>query len=199
MLITGIKSRPTYTVLQSDLTGRYHLLAGQGVGGDALVRLLDTMPATATVQVLYTPDGSPAASAGERLRSRHLAGLTIHSTQAALIAALDQVLETCRMGTRLYIAGSESFIGSAQRVAATFNLNDDEIQREHCGSRARRVFCIHCKALSEDVTTNIVRCGGCNRHLVVRDHYSRRLAAYMGVMADAELPGDLPPVSEAFA
>ncbi len=27
----------------------------------------------------------------------------------------------------------------------------------------------------------------------MRDHYSRRLAAYMGVMADAEAPGELPP------
>ena len=33
---------------------------------------------------------------------------------------------------------------------------------------------------------------------LVRDHYSRRLAAYMGVMADAETPGELPPVREVF-
>ena len=30
------------------------------------------------------------------------------------------------------------------------------------------------------------------RWLVVRDHYSRRLAAYMGVMVDAEAPGERP-------
>jgi hypothetical protein len=37
--------------------------------------------------------------------------------------------------------------------------------------------------------TNIVQCVGCERWLLVRDHYSRRLAAYMGVMVDAEVPG----------
>ena len=36
------------------------------------------------------------------------------------------------------------------------------------------------------------------RQPIVRDHYSRRLAAYMGVMADAEAPGELPPLKEVF-
>jgi hypothetical protein len=84
-------------------------------------------------------------------------------------------------------------------VALRYNLNDDEVQREHCGSAARRVYCIHCAASNEAVTTTVVRCGGCGRHLLVRDHYSRRLTAYMGVMADAEVPGELPPVREAFS
>jgi dimethylamine monooxygenase subunit C len=61
------------------------------------------------------------------------------------------------------------------------------------------VYCVHCRASNEGVTTNVVRCGGCGRHLLVRDHYSRRLAAYMGVMADAEAPGELPPVREVFS
>ena len=73
------------------------------------------------------------------------------------------------------------------------------VQREHCGNSARRVYCIHCQASNENVTTNIVQCIGCGRHLLVRDHYSRRLAAYMGVMADAEAPGELPPIEERFA
>jgi hypothetical protein len=34
--------------------------------------------------------------------------------------------------------------------------------------------------------------------LLVRDHYSRRLAAFQGVCIDAEVPGDVPPVEEAF-
>jgi dimethylamine monooxygenase subunit C len=38
----------------------------------------------------------------------------------------------------------------------------------------------------------------CSRWLLVRDHYSRRLAAYMGVMVDAEVPGVLPPLVEVF-
>src|SRR5262249_27061056 len=102
------------------------------------------------------------------------------------------------MGTRLYVAGSESFLGSAVRVALKYNLNSDEVQCAHCGSAARRVYCIHCKASNEGGKTNIVKCAGCGRHLFVRDHYSRRLAAYMGVRADAEAPGELPPIQEVF-
>jgi hypothetical protein len=33
--------------------------------------------------------------------------------------------------------------------------------------------------------------------LLVRDHYSRRLGAFMGVCIDAEAPGEIPP-AEAF-
>jgi hypothetical protein len=124
--------------------------------------------------------------------------LRVFATQAQAVAALDESLAGCMMGTRLYIAGSESFIGSAVQVAINYNLNADEVQREHCGNRARRVYCIHCKSTNENVTTDIVKCLGCGRHLIVRDHYSQRLASYMGVMADAESPGELPPIAEAF-
>jgi hypothetical protein len=102
------------------------------------------------------------------------------------------------MGTRLYVAGPESFIGRAMQIALRFNLNKDEIRAEECGTLARRVRCVHCRATAENVRTNIVRCDGCHRWLLVRDHYSRRLAAYMGVMVDAEAPGELPPVREIY-
>jgi DNA-directed RNA polymerase subunit RPC12/RpoP len=52
--------------------------------------------------------------------------------------------------------------------------------------------------VTEDVRTNIVRCPGCGSWLLVRDHYSRRLAAYMGVMVDAEVPGERPEIKEVF-
>jgi hypothetical protein len=198
MLITGVKSRPTYTTLKPDLGGRYHLLFGQGDGDNALLRLLNEMPTEAPRQILYTPDALSAVDRVEKFRAKGL-DLSLFPTQTAAIAALDGALARCTMGTRLYIAGSESFIGAAEQVAIKYNLNPDEVQREHCGSGARRVYCIHCKASNEDVKTNIVKCVGCGRHLVVRDHYSRRLASYMGVMVDAEAPGEIPPMREVFA
>jgi hypothetical protein len=102
------------------------------------------------------------------------------------------------MGTRLYVAGPESFIGLVMKIALEFNPNKDEIRAEECGTLARRVYCIHCRTTTENVRTNIVRCDDCERWLLVRDHYSRRLAAYMGVMVDAEAPGELPPLKEVF-
>ena len=111
----------------------------------------------------------------------------------------EELLGRALMGTRLYVAGPESFIGLAMKLALEFNLNKDEIRAEELGTLARRVYCIHCRATTEEVRTNIVECVACHRWLLVRDHYSRRLAAYMGVMADAEAPGELPPVKEVFA
>jgi hypothetical protein len=117
---------------------------------------------------------------------------------AALLGALRILLEESLMGTRLYVAGPESFIGRALQLALEFNMNKDEIRAEEVGSRARRVHCVHCRTTAEDVRTNIVECRGCARWLLVRDHYSRRLAAYMGVMVDAEAPGERPRIEEIY-
>jgi hypothetical protein len=187
MSTPGIKSRPVYTTLQPDPGGRRHLLVGQGSGAAALLRLLAQMPPGADAGVLYAGESPPGT-----------AGLRLFPTEAELLAELDRTLSGCVMGARLYVAGSESFLGAAVRVALKYNLNRDEVQCEHRGSAARRVYCVHCKASNEGVKTNVVKCAGCGRHLFVRDHYSRRLAAYMGVMADAEAPGELPPIREVF-
>jgi hypothetical protein len=45
-----------YTTLQPDLSGRYHLLAGQGSGGEALLRLLGRMLQGADVHIIYAED-----------------------------------------------------------------------------------------------------------------------------------------------
>lgn len=196
MLITGIKSRPVYTALQPDGGGRFHLLAGEGAGGAALLRLLSALPGGAAVDGIYAIDPNSHVDWSPQLRSGGLSHLRTFPAPAQAVAELDRTLSTCIMGTRLYIAGSESFIGAAVQVTMKYNLNRDEVQCEQCGSTARRVYCIHCQTSTENVTTNIVPCAGCGRHLLVRDHYSRRLAAYMGVMADAESPGVLPPIRD---
>jgi predicted RNA-binding Zn-ribbon protein involved in translation (DUF1610 family) len=100
------------------------------------------------------------------------------------------------MGTRLYLAGSESFIGLAMKIARQFDLNADEVLREHCGSLVRRVWCVHCDAYSENITRRVFACTGCGKPLIVRDHYSRLMGAFMGVQADAEVPGELPEATD---
>jgi hypothetical protein len=182
-----IKSRPISNTLMPDLCGTHHVLVGEGSGGSALLRLLAQMPPEADTRVLY---------AGQTLPG--VAELRLFPTEAELLAELDCTLSRSVMGIRLYVAGSESFLGPAVRVALKYNLDRDEVQCEHCGSAARRIYCVHCRASTEGVKTNVVKCAGCGRHLLVRDHYSRRLAAYMGVMADAEAPGELPPIEEVF-
>jgi dimethylamine monooxygenase subunit C len=135
----------------------------------------------------------------EQLRQMGPAGVQPFPDATALLSEFRSVLDQSLMGTRLYVAGPESFIGLAMRIALEFNLNKDEIRAEEMGTLARRVYCVHCRTTTEEVRTNIVRCIGCERWLLVRDHYSRRLAAYMGVMVDAEAPGELPSIQEVYS
>jgi NAD(P)H-flavin reductase len=201
MLVTGIKSKPVYAPLQADTRGRYHLMLGMGVGAAPLLRVIDEMRAAAqslqNTRVLFVPDA--AAPLGiEQFKAAAVGDLQAFERPPALLERFGAILGQSLMGTRLYVAGPESFIGLVMKIALEFNLNKDEIRAEECGTLARRVYCIHCRATTENVRTNIVNCVGCKRWLLVRDHYSRRLAAYMGVMADAEAPGELPTLKEVF-
>jgi hypothetical protein len=207
MLVTGIKSKPVYAPLRADPRGRYHVMLGLGLGEVALLRVLREMQASAIeglarTRVLLIP--APAVGeASTAAAGREIVRLPLREVRAfpdfpSLLGEFKSVLTDSLMGTRLYVAGPESFIGLAMKIALEFNLNKDEIRAEELGTQARRVYCIHCRATAENVRTNIVRCQGCERWLLVRDHYSRRLAAYMGVMVDAEAPGELPPIKEVF-
>ena len=208
MLVTGIKSKPVYAPLQADLRGRYHLMLGMDAGAAPLLRVIAEMHAASAqslknTRVLFVPGTramleAGATSAVEQFEAAAVGDVQAFAGTAALLERFRAVLGQSLMGTRLYVAGPESFMGLVMKIALEFNLNKDEIRAEECGTLARRVYCIHCRATTENVRTNIVRCVGCDTWLLVRDHYSRRLAAYMGVMVDAEAPGELPPLKEVF-
>jgi dimethylamine monooxygenase subunit C len=203
MLVTGIKSKPVYAPLQADLRGRYHLMLGMGVGAAPLLRVITEMRAASAhslknTRVLFVPGVDSAPGAGADFEAAKLGDVQAFPGTPALLERFRAILGQSSMGTRLYVAGPESFIGLVMKIALEFNLNKDEIRAEECGTLARRVYCIHCRATTENVRTNIVRCVQCERWLLVRDHYSRRLAAYMGVMVDAEAPGELPTLKEVF-
>jgi predicted RNA-binding Zn-ribbon protein involved in translation (DUF1610 family) len=176
-----IKSRPVYERFKLDGTGRVHLIvtnldappAGlEEALGDITVwtvkRVAPGVPAPAT------PSLRPFRSTAELLPQ--LAVRLAHST----------------VGLRLYAIGSEAFIWDAHNVAIAAGLDKAEVFTYHAGPFVRRVYCTHCRTMIEDVAVNIVPCPGCGAHLFVRDHFSRRLAAFMGVKVDAEVPGDIP-------
>jgi dimethylamine monooxygenase subunit C len=198
---SGIKSKPVYSPLRADTRGRYHLLLGFGPGAAALLRVIAELQAAAPdspqrTQLLYVPDGDATA---QPFHGLGLSSVQSFDDPAALLAALRNVLGNSLMGTRLYVAGPEHFIGRALTIALEFNMSKDEIGAEESGTLARRLYCVHCQTTTEGVRTNIAACSGCGRWLMVRDHYSRRLAAYMGVMVDAEAPGELPPIEELYS
>jgi len=192
-----IPSRPVYESLHA-LTGTSHLLVADGAGGQAILDFARQLPAEwfAAAHIIYVARSENATShALQALRPRqwHWAP----SIPSAL-PRLSKVLEDAHMGLRLYLAGTEGLIGEAMQVALDAGIDHTAICAEHRGSLVRRMQCVHCKGISENVTTQPSQCAHCGLWLLVRDHYSRRLGAFQGVCIHAEEPANLPPAVETF-
>lgn len=197
MLITGIKSRPIYDHLTPSERANRHVIVAQGSGGLAAQRLLETMPeVSGQTELLYSRESFSGKDYSEQLKAYKLKFSRFFDSNTELISELARLLSNAKIGTGLYLAGSETFIGRAMQIASEYDLKRDEILREHCGTLVRRVMCIHCNAYNENVTRRVFKCKSCGEMLIVRDHYSRTWAAFMGVKADAETPGTLPPDEE---
>jgi hypothetical protein len=184
----GIKSRPIYGPVGLDAAGRRHLLVtdAASVSGDPLRDDLGAFPEVWTV----ARDGrSPSSAFMTREASSH-----VFRSTALLFDALRARLARETMGFRLYAVGSETFLGDVAALGASAGLGRSEMTLGHSGSLARRIYCVHCRTITEGVTTNVFTCSGCGASLFVRDHFSARLAAFMGVQVDAEAPGELPPI-----
>ncbi|ARO33499.1 hypothetical protein NXC14_PB00683 (plasmid) [Rhizobium sp. NXC14] len=200
MLIAGIKSRPVYKGLTIQPRARRHIFALEGEGAKALLDQQPALDETALSrsEILYVARGSQGSGLGETLRGLGADMFFTAPTIATLLFRLKGSLGTAHMGTRLYISGTEGFIGQAMLVALDYGMDHASIVTEHRGSLARRVQCVHCKGITDDVTTSPFACSHCGLTLLVRDHYSRRLAAFQGVNIDAEEPGSAPQPEELF-
>jgi hypothetical protein len=188
----SIKSRPAYQRLARDPTGRRHILLADGPGVAAAGLAEGTRPEAFDERwtILANSVAMPDPEAGG-------ADLAFRS-QAHLLAALRRRLGEARMGLRLYAVGAEPFLWSVNALADDFGLGRLEIRLCAPAPGPRRVFCNHCRTITEGVKTNVFACAGCRAPLFVRDHFSRRLNAFAGVKADAEAPGDLPPILELY-
>ncbi|MBY5470543.1 dimethylamine monooxygenase subunit DmmA family protein [Rhizobium leguminosarum] len=200
MLVAGIKSRPVYSGLTIQPRARRHIFALEGEGAKAL---LDQQPALdetalARSEILYVARGSQGTGLDEALRRLGADMFFTAPTIATLLFRLKGSLATAHMGTRLYLSGTEGFIGQAMLVALDYGMDHASVITEHRGSLARRVQCVHCKGITDDVTTSPFACSHCGLPLLVRDHYSRRLAAFQGVNIDAEEPGSAPDPEDLF-
>jgi dimethylamine monooxygenase subunit C len=198
----SIRSRPVYGTL-SPQPGTAHLIVADGEGAEAVIDLFDRAgdgraEMLARSHIIYIP-GPTGTDMGERLESLRAAQLHRAPTFASTLQRLQKVLADAHMGLCLYAAGTEGLMGQVQREAMMAGLPHDAVQMEHRGSTVRRVQCVHCKGITENVRTDPFACAHCGLHLFVRDHYSRRIAAFQGVCIDAEDPGQVPPAVERFA
>lgn len=197
----SIRSRPVYGVLKPR-AGTAHLCVADGEGAGAIRDLFAKAGAEAPAMlarthIIYVP----GANGTDDFASLEALGAAQCHRSPSFWAAeprLRKVLADAHMGLQVYLAGTETLIGLAQRDVMEAGLPHDAVQTEHRGSLARRVQCVHCKGVTENVTTDPFVCSHCGLNLFVRDHYSRRLAAFQGVCIDAEEPGNVPPAVERF-
>jgi hypothetical protein len=193
------KSRPTHGKLEPR-AGAAHLLVADAEGAEAILDLAQRGGSSlfAKAQIYYVPGRTKGSDLESRLAALGPFSFTIAPSISALLPKLKQVFATARMGLQVYLSGTEGLIGQVMKVAMDHGIDHRSISTEHRGSLARRVQCVHCKGITEDVRTQPVVCAHCGLILFVRDHYSRRIAAFQGVCIDAEEPGSAPASQEIF-
>ena len=183
----SIKSRPVYGVLEPR-PGALHLIVADGEGAGAVVDLMCAAPdMAAAAHILYTP-GPNGTDQFADVQALGAAQCFRAPTIPTLLPRFARVLADAHMGTQFYLAGTEGLIGQAERDIMATGVPYRDIQKEHRGSTVRRVQCVHCKGITENVAMDPFKCSHCGLNLFVRDHYSRRLAAFQGVNIDAETP-----------
>ncbi len=191
----SIKSRPVYSTLLPR-PGKLHVVIADGAGAEAVADLLgkanDPSEMLAAAHVMYVP-GPDGVDRTALLEGLGAAQFFRAPTIPALLPRLQRVVSAAHMGTQFYLAGSEGLIGQAEREIMQTGFPFAAIQKEQRGSTLRRVQCVHCKGITENVALDPFKCSHCRLNLFVRDHYSRRIAAFQGVCIDAEDPGQVPP------
>ena len=197
----AIKSRPVYGEL-TPRHGTFHLIVADGEGAGAVCDLIAKAGAAtpgmlARSHILYTP-GPTGMDHWASLAALGAAQAQRTPTIPTLLFRLARVLLDAHAGTQVYLAGSEPLMGQAERDIMATGLPHTDIQKEHRGSTVRRMQCVHCKGITENVRTDPFKCAHCGLNLFVRDHYSRRIAAFQGVCIDAEEPGNVPAAVERF-
>jgi len=193
-----MRSKPAYSSLMWHEKASSHLVIASGDGGMAILKLFQQMHPAQPVTVLYEKNEQSSRDYSEILQKVVPENLYIHQGEALVIEHLKSILTDARMGLRIYVAGSEGFIWDITKVVGQFGVSNIDVMKELAGTLARTVYCVHCKAISKNVTTNITKCSGCERMLLVREHFSKNLGAYMGLMADVETPGEFAEIEEIY-
>ena len=193
----SIKSRPVYGTLEPR-PGKAHLMIADAEGAEALLELAASDAGVfGKAHIIYIPKGTDDTYT-DKLRALMPGQLYVGPSYAASVQRIRRVLSDAHMGLQVYLAGTEGLMGQAMNEAMAAGIPHSAIQTEHRGSVARRMQCVHCKGITEDVMTDPFVCSHCGLNLFVRDHYSRRLAAFQGVCIDAEDPGNVPEPVELY-
>jgi dimethylamine monooxygenase subunit C len=143
-------------------------------------------PAASTFCVTFGPE--PQAGTGPHSPPESRQDLSFGSASPESLERLKAVLNEARVGVRLVVAGPSADIYAARAAAAECGMVEEEMTLLHRVDGQRRVFCAHCRAttLVPEAAGVGIGCSGCATVLSVSEHFSRRLAAYLGYAANAE-------------
>ena len=194
----AIPSRPTYGEL-SPRAGSAHLIVADGEGAAAVVDLFAKADGDLhrSAHIIYIP-GANGCDMTAAVQALGAAQFRSHPSFAASQSRIAKVLADAHQGLQIYTAGTEGLMAQVAAMAQAAGHIYEAVQMEHRGSTARRMQCVHCKGVTENVTQDPFVCSHCGLSLYVRDHFSRRLAAFQGVNIDAEDPGLVPAAVERF-
>jgi dimethylamine monooxygenase subunit C len=179
----SIRSRPVYAPLEPR-PGMVHIIVADDEGAVAVEEMLAKANDRSVMlvcgsHVMYCPGPTGTDLVGAAGGVGRGAVLSC-ADDPALLPRLQRVVADAHMGTQFYLAGTEGLIGQAEREIMATGFPHGSIQKEQRGSTLRRVQCVHCKGITENVATDPFRCSHCGLNLFVRDHYSRRIAAFPG-------------------
>lgn len=114
--------------------------------------------------------------------------VVLNGENADFARRLHQVLVSATVGSHLYILGDEAFIWRIHGEARHAGLEDDEIAITRTIAGPRQVYCVHCGLTQPAGPEPVLNCISCEVGLEVREHFSRRLGAYLGVCTDPDQP-----------
>ncbi|GGB85379.1 hypothetical protein GCM10011352_09010 [Marinobacterium zhoushanense] len=173
-----IKSRPSYGPVTVQINAKLHLFICTAEGQSALQTLIDAIPQTQRQLLVFSATDARGAVDEKG-----------HSLLAEQVGA---ALCDAPLATAIYLSGPEAFMWDLRNLARSVGFADEQIQMCEPVGNARRLFCTHCYAITEEVSHSPQTCSGCGRLLLVRDHYSKLHAAYVGVQINAEDPAEIP-------
>lgn len=164
-VVEAMSSKPVYGAVVAGLATGRRLLLTQTIGQAERMGLLEQLAHDGQLLELLCP----AADEG------------------VFEARVQSLLADAAVGARLYVCGDESFIWRAHALARQAGLLDEEIELFNTGEQ-RTLYCVHCATLQVIGDQGQADCAGCGVRLLVREHFSRRLGAYMGVCLDPDHP-----------
>lgn len=194
----SITTKPIYGTLVWQKNATHHFVVVAGEGGKALLKLFQQMVPKQATTIFYLAEDDASKKYADTVQKMTGETITICDSLDSLLDSVKAALEHCYMGTQFYVAGEEGFIWPVAKTLSEFGVDDRNVFKEQTGSLARRVFCVHCETINENVHHDIHQCDTCGLNLIVRDHFSRHWGAYMGFMVDGETPGEIPAAQEVY-